>query len=68
MEGFLVVYQHLDKIINILRNEDNPKPKIMKIGKFTQAQYEAIINMRLRNIAKLEEKNQKRVQRTFLKK
>ena len=55
LEGFLVVYQHLDKIINILRNEDNPKPKIMKIGKFTQAQYEAIINMRLRNIAKLEE-------------
>ena len=54
LEGFLVVYQHLDKIINILRNEDNPKPKIMKIGKFTQAQYEAIINMRLRNIAKLE--------------
>ena len=55
LEGFLVVYKHLDKIINILRNEDNPKPKIMKIGKFTQAQYEAIINMRLRNIAKLEE-------------
>ena len=55
LEGFLVVYQHLDKIINILRNEDNPKPKIMKIGKFTQVQYEAIINMRLRNIAKLEE-------------
>jgi len=55
LEGFLVVYQHLDKIINILRNEDNPKPKIMRIGKFTQAQYEAIINMRLRNIAKLEE-------------
>lgn len=55
LEGFLVVYKHLDKIINILRNEDNPKPKIMRIGKFTQAQYEAIINMRLRNIAKLEE-------------
>jgi len=55
LEGFLIVYKHLDKIINILRNEDNPKPKIMKIGKFTQAQYEAIINMRLRNIAKLEE-------------
>ena len=35
LEGFLIVYKHLDKIIEILRNEDNPKPKIMKIGKFS---------------------------------
>ena len=55
LEGFLIVYKHLDKIIEILRNEDNPKPKIMKIGKFSEKQYESIINMRLRNIAKLEE-------------
>jgi len=55
LEGFLIVYEHLDKIIEILRNEDNPKPKIMKIGKFSEKQYESIINMRLRNIAKLEE-------------
>ena len=56
LEGFLVVYKYLDKIITILRNEDNPKPKIIKIGKFTEIQYESIVNMRLRNIAKLEEK------------
>ena len=56
LEGFLIVYKHLDKIILILRNEDNPKQKIMKIGKFTEIQYESIVNMRLRNIAKLEEK------------
>lgn len=55
LEGFLIVYKHLDKIIEILRNEDNPKPKIIKIGKFSEKQYESIINMRLRNIAKLEE-------------
>lgn len=55
LEGFLIVYKHLDKIIEILRNEDNPKPKIMKIGKFSEKQYESIINLRLRNIAKLEE-------------
>jgi len=55
LEGFLIVYKNLDKIISILRNEDNPKPKILKIGKFSENQYEAIINMRLRNIAKLEE-------------
>ena len=55
LEGFLIVYKHLDKIIEILRNEDNPKLKIMKIGKFSEKQYESIINMRLRNIAKLEE-------------
>ena len=56
LEGFLIVYKYLDKIITILRNEDNPKPKIIKIGKFTEIQYESIVNMRLRNIAKLEEK------------
>ena len=55
LEGFLIVYKHLDKIISILRYEDNPKQKIMKIGKFTEIQYESIVNMRLRNIAKLEE-------------
>ena len=55
LEGFLIVYKHLDKIISILRSEDNPKQKIMKIGKFTEIQYESIVNMRLRNIAKLEE-------------
>ena len=55
LEGFLIVYKYLDKIIEILRNEDNPKPKIIKIGKFSEKQYESIINMRLRNIAKLEE-------------
>ena len=55
LEGFLIVYKHLDKIIEILRNEDNPKPKIIKIGKFSEKQYESIINMRLRSIAKLEE-------------
>ena len=38
-----------------MRNEDNPKPKIIKIAKFSEKQYESIINMRLRNIAKLEE-------------
>ena len=56
LEGFLIVYKNLDKIILILRNEDNPKPKILKIGKFSEQQYESIINMKLRNIAKLEEK------------
>ena len=55
LEGFLIVFKHLDKIISILRNEDSPKQKIMKIGKFTEIQYESIVNMRLRNIAKLEE-------------
>ncbi len=55
LEGFLIVYKNLDKIISILRNEDNPKQKILKIGKFSEKQYESIINMRLRNIAKIEE-------------
>ena len=46
----ILIYKFLDKIIQILRNVDNPKPKIIKIGKFSDDQYEAIINMKLRNI------------------
>ncbi len=57
LEGFIIVYKYLDKIISIIRNEDDPKKKILKLYKFSEKQYEAIINMRLRNLAKLHEKN-----------
>jgi len=57
LEGFIIVYKYLDKIITIIRNEDNPKKKILKLYKFSERQYEAIINMRLRNLAKLHERN-----------
>ena len=53
--GFLVAYLNLDKVIKIIRNEDEPKPVLMKTFKLTDVQADAILNMRLRNLRKLEE-------------
>jgi topoisomerase-4 subunit A len=53
--GYLVAYLNLDKVIKIIRNEDEPKPVLMKAFKLTDVQAEAILNMRLRNLRKLEE-------------
>ena len=55
LEGYLVVYLDLDKVIHIIRNEDEPKPKLIKAFKLTETQAEAILNMRLRSLRKLEE-------------
>ena len=53
--GYLVAYLNLDKVIKIIRTEDEPKPVLMKAFKLTDVQAEAILNMRLRNLRKLEE-------------
>jgi topoisomerase-4 subunit A len=53
--GYLVAYLNLDKVIKIIRSEDEPKPVLMKTFKLTEVQAEAILNMRLRNLRKLEE-------------
>ena len=53
--GYLVAYLNLDKVIKIIRNEDEPKPVLMKTFKLTEVQADAILNMRLRNLRKLEE-------------
>jgi topoisomerase-4 subunit A len=53
--GFLVAYLNLDKVIKIIRKEDEPKPVLMKTFKLSEVQAEAILNMRLRNLRKLEE-------------
>ena len=53
--GFLVAYLNLDKVIKIIRNEDEPKPVLMKAFKLSEVQADAILNMRLRNLRKLEE-------------
>ena len=57
LDAYIIVYNNLDKIINIIRNSDDPKKKILRLFKFTDLQYEAIINLRIRNLAKLQEKN-----------
>jgi topoisomerase-4 subunit A len=53
--GFLVAYLNLDKVIKIIRNEDEPKPVLIKTFKLSEVQADAILNMRLRNLRKLEE-------------
>jgi topoisomerase IV subunit A len=53
--GYLVAYLNLDKVIKIIRSEDEPKPVLMKAFKLTEVQADAILNMRLRNLRRLEE-------------
>ena len=53
--GYLIAYLNIDKVIKIIRNEDEPKPVLMKTFKLSDMQAEAILNMRLRNLRKLEE-------------
>jgi topoisomerase-4 subunit A len=55
LEGLLVVYLNIDKVIKIIREEDDPGPVLMKKFKISELQAEAILNLRLRNLAKLEE-------------
>ena len=57
LDAYIIVFNNLDEIINIIRNSDDPKKKILRLFKFTDLQYEAIINLRIRNLAKLQEKN-----------
>src|SRR6201999_4522212 len=53
--GYLVAYLNLDRVIKIIRNEDEPKPVLIKTFKLTDVQADAILNMRLRNLRRLEE-------------
>jgi topoisomerase-4 subunit A len=55
LEGYLAVFLNLDKVIEIIREEDEPKPVLMKAFKLTDNQAEAILNMRLRSLRRLEE-------------
>jgi topoisomerase IV subunit A len=53
--GLLVVYLNLDEVIRIIREEDDPKAELIKTFDLTELQADAILNMRLRNLRKLEE-------------
>jgi topoisomerase-4 subunit A len=55
LEGFLVAYLNLDRMIEIIRFEDDPKAVMIAEFSLTDVQAEAILNMRLRNLRKLEE-------------
>jgi topoisomerase-4 subunit A len=53
--GYLVAYLNLDEVIRIIREEDEPKQELMRTFSLTDIQAEAILNMRLRSLRKLEE-------------
>ena len=55
LEGYLIAYLNLDEVIRIIREEDEAKPALIKAFKLTDTQAEAILNMRLRALRKLEE-------------
>jgi len=55
LEGLLVVFLNLDEVIRIIRREDEPKPVLMKRFKLSEEQTEAILETKLRHLAKLEE-------------
>src|SRR4029079_8414860 len=58
--GYLIAYLNLDKVIKIIRNEDEPKPVLMKAFRLSELQADSVLNMRLRNLRKLEEVEIKR--------
>ncbi|MBL4804165.1 MAG: DNA topoisomerase IV subunit A [Alphaproteobacteria bacterium] len=55
LEGYLVVYLNIDEVIRIIRFEDDPKAELMKKFKLSEVQVEAILNLRLRRLHKLQE-------------
>ena len=55
LDGFLIAFLNLDRVIEIIRTEDEPKPVLMSEFELTDRQAEAILNMRLRSLRRLEE-------------
>ena len=55
LEGLLIVYLDLDKVIHIIRNSDDPKKELMKAFKISEIQTNAILEIRLRQLAKMEQ-------------
>jgi topoisomerase IV subunit A len=65
LDGYLIVYLNLDQVIKIIREKDEPKPALMRAFKLTDVQAEAILNMRLRALRKLEEMELRREHETL---
>ncbi len=55
LHGYIVAYLNLDRVIEIIRTEDEPKPVMMAEFELNERQAEAILNMRLRSLRRLEE-------------
>lgn len=65
--GLLIVYLDLDKVIRIIREEDEPKQELMKVFGLTEIQANAILDTRLRSLRRLEEMELKREQEALSK-
>ena len=55
LDGLLIAFLNIDEVIKIIREKDKPKPALIKKFKISDFQAEAILNLRLRQLAKLEE-------------
>ena len=55
LDGLMVAYLNIDEVIAIIRREDEPRPVLMKRFKISEQQADAILDLKLRNLAKLEE-------------
>ena len=60
LSGLLIVYLDLDRVIKIIREEDEPKLELMRVFAINEVQTDAILNTRLRSLRKLEEMELKR--------
>ena len=60
LAGLLIVYLDLDRVIKIIREEDEPKLELMRVFAINEVQTDAILNTRLRSLRKLEEMELKR--------
>ena len=67
VEGYIVAFLNLDRVIEIIRTEDEPKPVMMAEFGLTDRQAEAILNMRLRSLRKLEEMELRQEREDLLK-
>lgn len=67
LKGLLIAYLNIDEVIRIIRTEDEPKPVLMKRFKLSDVQAEEILNLKLRNLAKLEEMKIKTEEKELLK-
>ncbi len=66
LEGLLIAFLNLDEVIRIIRSSDAPKPALIKRFKLSERQAEAILQLRLRQLAKLEEQKLKAEQTELL--
>lgn len=60
LKGYMIAYLNLDRVIEIIRNEEDPKPLMVEEFSLSDIQVEAILNMRLRSLKKLEEEQLRR--------